>query len=421
MSELQRILGKLAPPDFFRDFWERRPLHVAGPPDRFVGLYDVETWKTFEGVTDLKAATTDGAGVQVETGILPEQAGVLFMAGFTICANVSTEPNLAPFLDGFRRTLGLPVGAAFAKLYASNDGGGFSVHADKHHVFVLQLAGRKRWRYSRAPVVVAPMEGIFLDGEGRPCWTSGDRRQRARLDDGTLVEPPDAASFESVVLEPGHCLYLPPGTWHLANALGHSIAVSLSPERVTLGELLGRAVQELCAQNPEWRRDIFAPPDGASPAGTLPVAVERRLDAGLADLSAALARLDKRSLHRRWLRDVGAPELEEDAPAAPPDPTTIHRSDVFTRAGEPLHFIVAPSDDGREERCFFYRGAEWSLPGAARELLTKVGAQTEFRAETALAWDRRLKFEDVRNVLGTLVAAGVLTRAGHRATPSASP
>jgi bifunctional lysine-specific demethylase and histidyl-hydroxylase NO66 len=79
---------------------------------------------------------------------------------------------------------------------------GFSAHYDVHDVFVLQVAGEKRWRI-HPPVHEAPLRD-------QP-WA--DRR--------TAVE--EQARSEPVidtVLRPGDALYLPRGYLHAAEALG---------------------------------------------------------------------------------------------------------------------------------------------------------------------------------------------------------
>jgi Cupin superfamily protein len=413
VKELARVLHPVSPEAFFRDHWDRRALHIPGPPEKLAGIYDATTWTRFEGVEDLKAVTTDPRGVQVEIPALPEQAGALFLRGFTICANVSAAPLVAPFLRAFRAELGLPGGPPFAKLYASNDGGGFAVHADKHHVFVLQVAGKKLWRFSREPAVAAPRDGLFMNASGAPSWSNGASGEGARHDDGRPVAAPDVDALGSALLEPGHCLYMPPGTWHVARAQGHSIAVSVSPERATVADFVLAALRERLDERAAWRRDLFATPGQASAAGGVPAALEAELGARLADLRDVLAGFDERRLHRLWSLGVAAGRAGDEAAApGPPDAGEIRRSDVFARADrEPFRVVVAPSPSGDGDRCFFYRrGGEWSLPASAREVLARIAEREEVRAEAALAWDRRLKFQDVRDILATLVAAGVLVR-----------
>jgi hypothetical protein len=410
VTVLEALLGTVSPATFCSEYWDRKPLHVPGPAGRFAGLYDAATWQTFEGVEELKAATQDPNGVQVETPIRPDQAGMMFMAGFTICADVSTTPHVAPFLDEFRRALDLPGGnGAFAKLYASSDGKGFAVHADKHHVFVMQVSGKKLWRFSRAPVVDAPTDGLFIAGDGQPYWTSRRDRDPALRDDGTPVPPPDVSTFAEALLEPGHLLYLPPGTWHVAKAQGHSLAVSVSPARTTVLDLVSRLIHELFAGRPEWRRDVLGPAGAAAEPGAVAGAVAAQLGARLGELKSVIDSLDARRLHRLWRRDVAEGQAGGPPPPAPDE--DIRRSDVFARAtDQPFDFIVAPVPGGDEERCFFYGAGEYSLPASARGLLTEIARRDQFKAEDALAWDRTLKFQQVRDVLTTLLTAGVLER-----------
>jgi hypothetical protein len=410
VSELDFLLAPLAPADFFRDHWDRSAVHIPAAADKFASIYDESMWASFEGVTDLKAVTTDGNGVQVETPALPQQAGILFVNGFTICADVSNAPRLAPFLRGFRRQLEMGGGPAFAKLYASNDGKGFTVHADSHHVFVLQISGKKLWRYSRTPVVPSPTKGIFMRADGQPYWTDGHNREPAARDDGTPVGAPDPGTFDSALLEPGHCLYLPPGTWHVAQAVGHSIAVSISPQRGSVTDVFMNAIHDLIADRPEWRQDLIAPTGEAREAGAAPASVAQRIAARLDDLRALLAGLDARQLQRQWMRDAAPDGEVAAAPAVVADaPAEIRRGTVFERVGdEPFHFLVAPAAPGGEERCFFFRGQEWSLPSSARAVLTELPRHPQFRAEEALGWDRQLRFDDLRAILGLLVTAGVL-------------
>jgi hypothetical protein len=171
------------------------------------------------------------------------------------------------------------------------------------------------------------------------------------------------------------------------------------------------ALRERLDERAAWRRDLFTTPGEAPPAGGVPASLAAELGARMAELGDVLSGFDERRLHRLWSLGVAAGRDAGDGPPSLPDGAEIRRSDVFARADrEPFHFVVAPSPSGDGDRCFFYRGGEWSLPGAAREVLAQIAAREELRAEAALAWDRRLKFNDVRDILATLVAAGILVR-----------
>ena len=83
---------------------------------------------------------------------------------------------------------------------------GFSTHYDVHDVFILQIAGAKRWRI-HAPVHPAPLRD-------QP-WTD----HRAEVAAAAAGEP-----LIDDVLRPGDALYLPRGYLHSATALGQMTA-----------------------------------------------------------------------------------------------------------------------------------------------------------------------------------------------------
>jgi len=72
---------------------------------------------------------------------------------------------------------------------------GFDLHFDRHDVFVLQVAGRKRW-------------GVY--GETRPHPVADDIEPAPR---------PVGAPLWEGVLEDGDLLYMPRGCWHVATPL----------------------------------------------------------------------------------------------------------------------------------------------------------------------------------------------------------
>jgi 50S ribosomal protein L16 3-hydroxylase len=90
----------------------------------------------------------------------------------------------------------------------ATDGGGVGPHVDSYDVFLLQAAGRRRWRISR---------------------------QREKLRAGAPLKL--LANFRATrewVLEPGDMLYLPPGIAHEGVAIGESLTYwSDSARRLT--------------------------------------------------------------------------------------------------------------------------------------------------------------------------------------------
>ena len=141
-----------------------------------------------------------------------------------------TWPPLIDFAPAARRRP-RPPGADQRLRHAAADQG-FATHYDVHDVFVLQVAGEKRWRI-HAPVLAAPAARPALD---RPA---GRGRGRAAAEEPLI----------DTVLRPGDALYLPAGFLHAAEALGETER-DTSPSASTPGpaaHLLAELVRSLQA------------------------------------------------------------------------------------------------------------------------------------------------------------------------------
>jgi ribosomal protein L16 Arg81 hydroxylase len=107
--------------------------------------------------------------------------------------------------------------AVHANAYLTpGDSPGFTPHYDTHDVFVLQIAGRKRWRLFEPP--------LTLPHRGQPFTPLG------------YVPPPAILELD---LKPGDLLYLPRGYVHAAETLrGHSAHVTIGVTVYTWVDLI---------------------------------------------------------------------------------------------------------------------------------------------------------------------------------------
>jgi 50S ribosomal protein L16 3-hydroxylase len=134
----------------------------------------------------------------------------------------------------------------------ASDGGGVGPHLDSYDVFLIQLAGRRRWRIGRVP-------------------------------DGTLVEGLPVkilARFEPEVehlLEPGDMLYLPPGWGHDGIAEGECMTGSVGFRVPSVDGLARELLQRLAADDDEAVGKLYRDP--AQPATTAPARVPAALQA----------------------------------------------------------------------------------------------------------------------------------------------
>ena len=168
--------------------------------------------------------------------------------GATIVMSAFQEihPPLRPLLDAVEEALG---GYAGVNLYASWAATrGFATHWDGHDVFVLQVAGRKRWQ---------------VYGE--------TRRFPLTRDSEPTVKPPRKAVW-SEVLEAGDALYLPRGWWHDARAEPGDGADGAGSLHLTCSVLPATGLDLMewlsgrLARHEAFRRDLPHPADEAGAA-----------------------------------------------------------------------------------------------------------------------------------------------------------
>jgi hypothetical protein len=146
---------------------------------------------------------------------------------------------VATFCRDLERTLGHPVQAN--AYYTPRGSQGFAVHHDTHDVFVLQVAGEKRW-FLYEPVLELPL-----------------KRQRYSQALGTSGE-----ATHELTLRAGDTLYLPRGWLHEAlTSDADSLHLTVGVNVYTWLDALHAALDD-CAADVELRRSV--PPDGAGGA-----------------------------------------------------------------------------------------------------------------------------------------------------------
>ncbi|MGN6244446.1 MAG: cupin domain-containing protein, partial [Motilibacteraceae bacterium] len=161
-----------------------------------------------------------------------------------------TWPPVRALAGQLAEDLGHPVQVNAYLTPASSRG--FAPHYDVHDVFVLQLAGEKRWRIHR-PVHPDPLR--------HQPWTDRPEAVAAAAAGGPLLD---------VVLRPGDSLYLPRGFLHAAEALGEvsaHLTIGVHPvTRYALVEALLRAA----ADDPALRGSLPLGADVTDPAAMAP-------------------------------------------------------------------------------------------------------------------------------------------------------
>jgi 50S ribosomal protein L16 3-hydroxylase len=218
------LLGGLSPTQFMRRHWHKQPLlarqavaTTALPIDR-AALFALAARDDVES----RLVVRQGPRWTLRPGPLPRRAlPPLAQPGWTLLVQ-----GIDLHVDAAHELLGRFRFVPDARLddlmlsYAS-DGGGVGPHIDSYDVFLLQVAGRRRWRIARcdAPVLRddVPLK-MLAHFEPEQEWT----------------------------LDPGDMLYLPPGWAHEGVAVGADcITASVGFRAPTAAELAGVLLERL--------------------------------------------------------------------------------------------------------------------------------------------------------------------------------
>jgi hypothetical protein len=209
---IEDLLSPVSTADFLRDYYGRSILHLEGEGDRWESVF---SWPDLNAILSSHRLSAPQlrlvrAGAAIDEASYTEafgsrQGGTLrrldagrvsaaLRSGATLVLHAVDD--LAPSLSGIAYQVEHLIRAPVTvNLYATWGGAeGFNVHWDDHDVFVLQVAGTKRWQ------VYAPTQ----------AWPS----ERA----ASRPPSPQSSPVAEVLLDAGHLLYIPHGWWHVANA-----------------------------------------------------------------------------------------------------------------------------------------------------------------------------------------------------------
>jgi hypothetical protein len=323
---------------FLEEHWERRPLVVrrgeAGRFDAILSGADAErlVCATAPRMPGFRLVR-DGAPLPASayTEDIPWRPGTFsgtarvervaaeFAAGATIVLQALqlTWHPAALYCRALEQRLGCPVQAN--AYWTPAAAAGFDLHHDTHDVFVLQVAGRKRWAVHE-PVVELPLKS--------QRWTAG------------LGDP--GAPVLEVTLEPGDTLYLPRGWPHrAATADEESLHLTVGLHPPTRLDAMHAALDR-CADDVEFRRSL--PADGALDPGLLDRLAERLQPAAVARaqrmrfVASRRAVMDDQLTQVRALAGLGIGDPLERRPTVIADLQLTNAGAVLTFEGREVAF-----------------------------------------------------------------------------------
>lgn len=245
------------PTVFAEDYWSRQALlcPAATLPRDFTDLLDLDAidellsrrgvrtpfLRVAKGGTLRPVASYTrggGAGADVADQIADDKVLDLLADGNTLVLQGLHRlwPPLIEFAAALRAEIAHPVQVnAYLTPRSSR---GFAHHYDVHDVFVLQVAGAKRWQI-HPPVLADPLRN-------QP-WTE----HKAAVEQASRHVP-----LIDAVLEPGDALYLPRGYLHGAQALdGVSAHLTVGVHSVTRFAIVEALLAE-AADNPDLRASL---------------------------------------------------------------------------------------------------------------------------------------------------------------------
>src|SRR6478609_4195455 len=216
-----------------------------------------------------------GVGATIGDQVADDKVLAQLAGGATLVLQAlhRTWPPLIRFGGDLARELGHPV--QINAYITPPENQGFAAHYDTHDVFVLQIAGSKRWTIHR-PVIDDPL----------PTQTWEHRRAQvaARATETPLID---------AVLRPGDALYLPRGFLHSAVAQGEvSIHLTVGVHPLTAYDL-AREMIVAAATDRELRRSL---PMGVDV--TDPMAMREHVESAAKRLSVAVAQAGAADLDR---------------------------------------------------------------------------------------------------------------------------
>ncbi|MFT7562171.1 MAG: ribosomal protein L16 Arg81 hydroxylase [Flavobacteriales bacterium] len=249
-KELDQLIHPISREEFVGSYFSKTSLNVEGLDEKFDQIFSWErlrhALKRGEKITDkrynIKASFTAGEDSGNPSRLIDayhNQVIELLNAGATICiTNIQmADPDLARWAEAIRAQLNFS-GTIGLNCYISPDGSGLPMHYDKRVATSIQIAGKKRWRYSTKSAKAWPNTNeVYQEGK------SGNEV-------GTL--PPNM-EIREVELSPGDVLCLPAGAWHSARGIGCSLALNLFFSPRNYLEQFMPMLQNFATSNVEWR------------------------------------------------------------------------------------------------------------------------------------------------------------------------
>ena len=399
MKELQDLLNPISCEEFVNSYFGRKALFVEGGPDK---LGDIFSWEKLDRALERGQKIQDkrynimasfargedtGSSKQLVEATHQQVEG-LFKSGATICiTNIHmADPDLARWAQTIRSQLNFS-GTVGVNCYLSPDGAGLSTHYDKRVVTNIQVAGKKRWRYSTEAAKPWPdQNAVYQEGTVEPGGAA---------DPGKL---PPQLEMREVEMKPGDLLCLPAGAWHAAKAAGESLAINVYFQPRNFLEQLTPLLQSFASANGDWRAG--APASLEKVHGEMPKEVSDYLRARLDEFHRLALGLLKNpdTMNEPWLGALTHFPYTGWQPSPKASLEGLTNEQRFRVAKSSMRFVRA-----QDRWLLPCENAVLAFPAAAGPMLHRLASEPgTFTMHEVLAWGVRPEGPDPKKVLSYL-------------------
>ncbi len=383
-----KLPGGLAAEDFLREYWQKKPkvIRKAFPDfqcpvsaDELAGLAceeAVESRIVVENENGKPWQLHNGPFPPERFSELPETHWTLLVQGLD-----HWVPEIADLLDEFRFVPNWRLDDIMASF--APKGGSVGPHFDQYDVFLLQAEGQRTWQF------------------GGHC-----NEASPRVDGTPLRILQDWTPEETVTLNPGDMLYLPPGIGHHGIADNDCITLSIGFRAPTVDDLLTGFTDFLCSRSDTSEHLSDPDLEVQSNPGTISPDVIDRLDGKLRE------KLQDRRQLALWFGQYSTAPKSLEIVVQPEESLT---PDVL---GQLISADFSPENQIRwnegsrfayyefdEETALFVDGEQYLLRGEARPIagLLCAGTRPDMKGLAGFAND-----DAICGLLCTLVNQGSL-------------
>lgn len=304
MNAFDRLLSPVDASQFFREHWHSTPLHIPGDGSKFSdfpGLKELPSVLSgrFSGNRWLgghrhtaQATFVDKAGNVRKINAAASMWAELFNAGASLCFSAvdRSSEELTRFVKDIASTTRLP-GTIVTTCYLTPPSSGSGMHFDSQHVFFMQVAGKKHWKFSRQPAwrdAAVNLQEASLQVPGIKTFM-----ESAKM----AIATPAEAGMQEITLNTGDVLYLPPGFWHEGRTSdSNSFHYTLTFMPLGPWHLLVPYLRRTVFEKTSMRRDIrYATESGDGDSKSL-------LNAAIADLREVVDALTADDVERFYVK-----------------------------------------------------------------------------------------------------------------------